>query len=35
MLSFRIEKTHPDNKIDALVQLMTLSQGQDARLKPT
>ena len=33
--SFRIEKTSPDNKADALGQLLKLSQGQDARLSPT
>lgn len=33
--SFRIEKTKPENKVDALRQLLNLSQGQDARLSPT
>ncbi|CAF9926351.1 hypothetical protein IMSHALPRED_006938 [Imshaugia aleurites] len=33
--SFRIEKTKPENNVDALRQLLHLSQGQDARLSPT
>ena len=33
--SFRIEKIDPKNKVDALRQLLTLSQGQDVRLSPT
>ena len=33
--SFRIEKTDPENKVDALRQLLRLSQGQDVRLSPT
>jgi hypothetical protein len=35
MASFCIEKTSPENKTDAQRQLLTVSQGQDARLKPT
>ncbi|KAH7400550.1 S-adenosyl-L-methionine-dependent methyltransferase [Phaeosphaeria sp. MPI-PUGE-AT-0046c] len=33
--SFRIEKTAVSNKVEALTGLLALSQGQDARLKPT
>ncbi|MCJ1457452.1 hypothetical protein MMC28_007820 [Mycoblastus sanguinarius] len=33
--SFRIEKTKPENKVEALRQLLKLSQGQDTRLNPT
>ncbi|KAA8627694.1 umta methyltransferase family protein [Pyrenophora tritici-repentis] len=33
--SFRIEKTEASNKVEALTGLLALSQGQDARLKPT
>lgn len=32
--SFRIEKTHPENRADALMRLLLLSQGQDSRLLP-
>jgi len=35
MASFRIEKMHPGSKTDAQRQLMTVSQRQDPRLKPT
>ncbi|KAI5921202.1 S-adenosyl-L-methionine-dependent methyltransferase [Camillea tinctor] len=33
--SFRIEKTDPKNKVDALTKLVNMFQGQDARLRPT
>ncbi|KAK2617041.1 hypothetical protein QQS21_000135 [Conoideocrella luteorostrata] len=35
MASFRIEKTRPENKAEALTELIRISQGQDARLSPT
>lgn len=34
MASFRIEKTNPSNKVEALTALLKLSQPQDARLSP-
>ncbi|KAI1203573.1 S-adenosyl-L-methionine-dependent methyltransferase [Nemania serpens] len=33
--SFRIEKTRPGNSTEALDRLLTVSQGQDSRLKPS
>lgn len=33
--SFRIEKTNPETKVDALCEVLTLSQRQDVRLSPT
>ncbi|KAI1496242.1 S-adenosyl-L-methionine-dependent methyltransferase [Biscogniauxia marginata] len=33
--SFRIEKTDPKNKDDALTKLVNMFQGHDARLRPT
>ncbi|KAH9893813.1 S-adenosyl-L-methionine-dependent methyltransferase [Xylariomycetidae sp. FL2044] len=33
--SFRIEKTHPENKQECLTQLLKVSQPRDARLSPT
>ncbi|KAJ8121264.1 hypothetical protein ONZ43_g2243 [Nemania bipapillata] len=33
--SARIEKTQPDNKIEAVTRLLKLSSGLDSRLKPT
>ncbi|KAI0387987.1 S-adenosyl-L-methionine-dependent methyltransferase [Hypomontagnella monticulosa] len=33
--SIRIEKTHPDNKIDAITQLVKIFKSQDTRLTPT
>ncbi len=35
MASFRIESTHPQNKVDALRELLQMSQSRDSRLKPT
>jgi hypothetical protein len=35
MSSFRVEKTNVDNKVEALPQLLRLTQTQDSRLKPT
>lgn len=32
---FRIEKTRPGNNTEALERLLTVSQAQDSRLKPT
>ncbi|RYP89415.1 hypothetical protein DL769_000066 [Monosporascus sp. CRB-8-3] len=33
--SFRIETLNPDTNVEALQELLRLSQGQDSRLKPT
>ncbi|KAI9038105.1 UMTA methyltransferase family protein, partial [Aspergillus affinis] len=35
MATWRIEKTSPHNKADALDKILKLSQGDDARLRPT
>ncbi|PSN72074.1 hypothetical protein BS50DRAFT_607536 [Corynespora cassiicola Philippines] len=32
--SFRISKTHEENKVEALTELLKISQGQDTRLSP-
>jgi hypothetical protein len=35
MASFRIEQTNPENKVEVLLALLKVAQGQDVRLKPT